>query len=66
MTVKYQYRVEIGSSEFVFAVGAEALSFARLAVEHFKPSKYYNQIRAEIILEEITEDDDVPEEGEDD
>ena len=55
MTRKYQFRVEVGMFEFVFAVGAEALTFARTAVEHFTPDKYYQEIPIHIAIEKIPE-----------
>lgn len=55
MTKKYQFRVEVGAFEFVFAVGAEALSFVRSAVEHFSPDKYYNEVPIRIGVERIPE-----------
>ena len=68
MAKKYQFRVEVGTFEFVFAVGAEALSFARTAVEHYSPDKYYDSIPIEIRIEKIPEVmvEPDPEEGDDD
>ena len=56
MTKKYQFRVEVGPFEFVFAVGAEALTFARTAVEHFSPDKYYDAVPIKITIEKIPEE----------
>ena len=55
MAKKYQFRVEVGPFEFVFAVGAEALTFARTAVEHFSPDKYYDEVPIKITIEKIPE-----------
>lgn len=69
MTKKYQFRVEVGPFEFVFAVGAEALSFVRTAVEHFSPDKYYDEVPTKITVEKIPEapqDVTKVEEGDDD
>ena len=55
MTKRYQFRVEMGAFEFVYAVGAEALSFVRSAVEHFSPDKYYNEVPIRITVEKIPE-----------
>lgn len=62
MTKKYQFRVEMGAFEFVFAVGAEALSFVRSAVEHFSPDKYYNEVPVQITVERIPEEPETVEE----
>lgn len=56
MAKKYQFRVEVGPFEFVFAVGAEALSFVRTAVEHFSPDKYYDEVPTKITVEKIPEE----------
>ena len=55
MAKKYQFRVEVGPFEFVFAVVAEALTFARTAVEHFSPDKYYDEVPIKITIEKIPE-----------
>lgn len=67
MKKKYQFRVEVGAFEFVFASGVDALSFARSAVEHFCPDKYYENIPINITIENTPEEkpDDV-QEGDDD
>ena len=64
MTRKYQFRVEVGTFDYVFAVGAEALSFARTAVEHFRPDKYYDSVPVHITIEKIPEVETEPEEEE--
>lgn len=61
MTKKYQYRVEVGPFEFVFAVGAEALNFVMTVAEHFRPDKYYDEVPTKFTLEKIPEEKPEPE-----
>ena len=61
MKKQYQFRVDVGPFDFVFAVGAEALSFVRTAVEHFSPDKYYDEVPTKITIEKIPEERSEPE-----
>lgn len=67
MTKKYQFRVEVNAYDFIFAVGAEALAFARSAAEHSIPSKYSCSPVICITIEEVPEEEPKEqEEGADD